>query len=135
MSCNYGMQSQSFGSAGSNTVSDPMTADPSQINDDPDPSQACTVPQTCIFPTNLVLVVAVLLRPVVLLTYVILSISLLLDPDPGDQSVRIRADLDPNIVQTLIRIGSAFNGVPGTVSGSGFAIWIRIQGGKNGPEK
>jgi hypothetical protein len=32
-----------------------------------------------------------------------------------------------------IRIGSGFNGVPR--SGSGLQIWIRIQEGKNGPEK
>jgi hypothetical protein len=34
-----------------------------------------------------------------------------------------------SVLWIRIRIGSGFNGVAG--SGSGFAIWIRIQEGKN----
>ncbi len=33
-----------------------------------------------------------------------------------------------------IRIGSGFNGVPGSISGSGFTVRIRIQEGKNYPQ-
>jgi hypothetical protein len=36
-------------------------------------------------------------------------------------------------IRIRLPIGSGFNGVPGSVSG--FAIRIRIQEGKNGPEK